>query len=132
MLPREGVVVVALGPFKALLHTEACLLFEAGKIDVSHVVPVLAELMQANAEVSRHFPPERVSCMLEGHQQCFARIAPSRANPGRGRRMKFATVSRCSHLLNEVARCTAGLMCRRYRGFLRSNWYCTAVATVSI
>lgn len=51
MLPREGVVVIALGPFKALIHTEACLLFEAGKIDVSHIVPVLAELMQANAEV---------------------------------------------------------------------------------
>lgn len=43
--------MIALGPFKALIHTEACLLFEAGKIDVSHIVPVLAELMQANAEV---------------------------------------------------------------------------------
>lgn len=53
VLPREGVVVIALGPFKALIHTEACLLFEAGNMDVSHLVPVLSELMQANAEV-RH------------------------------------------------------------------------------
>lgn len=53
MLPREGVVVIALGPFKALIHTEACLLFEAGSMNVSHIVPVLAELMQANAEVRR-------------------------------------------------------------------------------
>eukprot|EP00904_Undaria_pinnatifida_P005987 jgi/Undpi1/2518/HiC_scaffold_13.g05897.m1 len=51
VLPREGVVVIALGPFKALIHTEACLLFEAGSMNVSHIVPVLAELMQANAEV---------------------------------------------------------------------------------
>lgn len=53
VLPREGVVVVALGPFKALVHTEACLLFEAGKIDVSHVAPILADLVQANNEVTR-------------------------------------------------------------------------------
>ncbi len=53
VLPREGVVVVALGPFKALLHTEACLLFEAGKMDVSHIAPILADLVQANNEVIR-------------------------------------------------------------------------------
>lgn len=50
MLPRQGVVVIALGPFKALVHTEGCLLFEACKIDVSHMAPMLAELMQANNE----------------------------------------------------------------------------------
>lgn len=60
VLPRDGVVVIALGPFKALIHTEACLLFEAGKVDVSHMVPVLAELMQANAEV-RHTGTEAFS-----------------------------------------------------------------------
>lgn len=52
VLPREGVVVVALGPFKALLHTDACLLFEAGKLDVSHIAPMLADLVKANNEVS--------------------------------------------------------------------------------
>ncbi|CAM9631480.1 unnamed protein product [Pylaiella littoralis] len=50
VLPREGVVVVALGPFKALLHTDACLLFEAGKLDVSHIAPMLADLVKANNE----------------------------------------------------------------------------------
>lgn len=51
VLPRDGVVVVALGPFKALVHTQACLLFEAGKMDVSHIAPVLADLVRANNEV---------------------------------------------------------------------------------
>ncbi|CAM9897862.1 unnamed protein product, partial [Ectocarpus sp. 12 AP-2014] len=51
VLPREGVVVVALGPFKALVHTEACVLFEAEKIDVSYIAPILADLVQANNEV---------------------------------------------------------------------------------
>lgn len=51
VLPRDGVVVVALGPFKALVHTEACVVFEAGKGDVAHITPILAELMQANAKV---------------------------------------------------------------------------------
>ncbi|CAN0560210.1 unnamed protein product, partial [Ectocarpus sp. 12 AP-2014] len=50
VLPREGVVVVALGPFKALVHTEACVLFEAEKIDVSYIAPILADLVQANNE----------------------------------------------------------------------------------
>lgn len=52
MLPRDGVVVIALGPFKALVHTEACLLFEAGKVDVTYIAPLLAGLMQANSEVN--------------------------------------------------------------------------------
>lgn len=39
---------MALGPFKALVHTEACLLFEAGKMDVSHIAPILADLVAAN------------------------------------------------------------------------------------
>ena len=51
VLPRRGVIVIALGSFKALVHTEACLLFEAGKMDVSHIAPVLAELMRVNAQV---------------------------------------------------------------------------------
>lgn len=44
-------MVIALGPFKALVHTEACLVFEAGRVDVAHIAPVLAELMRANAKV---------------------------------------------------------------------------------
>lgn len=44
-------MVVALGPFKALIHTEACLVFEAGKGNVAHIAPLLAELMKANAKV---------------------------------------------------------------------------------
>lgn len=60
MLPREGVVVIALGPFKALVHTEACLLFEAGKIDVSHMAPLLSELMQANNEARKSEAERRV------------------------------------------------------------------------
>lgn len=43
-------MVIALGPFKALVHTEACVLFEAEKIDVSHIAPILADLVQANNE----------------------------------------------------------------------------------
>ncbi|CAM9782580.1 unnamed protein product, partial [Ectocarpus fasciculatus] len=50
VLPREGVVVIALGPFKALVHTEACVLFEAEKIDVSYIAPILADLVRANNE----------------------------------------------------------------------------------
>lgn len=51
VLPRDGVVVIALGPFKALVHTDACLVFEAGRVDVAYIAPVLAELMRANAKV---------------------------------------------------------------------------------
>lgn len=51
MLPRDGVVVVALGPLKALIHTEACLVFEAGKGDIARIASLLAELMRANAKV---------------------------------------------------------------------------------
>lgn len=53
VLPREGVVVVALGSFKALVHTEACILFEAARQDVSHAAPILAKLMEDNVQVSR-------------------------------------------------------------------------------
>lgn len=76
VLPREGVVVVALGPFKALVHTEGCLLFEAGKMDVSHVSPILADLVRANNEVrsapreekrniNRHYPARTMRRLLE-------------------------------------------------------------------
>ncbi|CAN0387132.1 unnamed protein product, partial [Discosporangium mesarthrocarpum] len=58
VLPREGVVVVALGSFKALLHPTACLIFDAGRADMVRLAPALAELMKENAKVGAH----RVLC----------------------------------------------------------------------
>eukprot|EP00903_Cladosiphon_okamuranus_P018958 g17435.t1 len=77
VLPRDGVVVVALGPFKALVHTEACLLFEAGKVDVSHVAPILADLVQANNES----PPSE--CRVDAKDGSKAKLSSPQPPPPR-------------------------------------------------
>ncbi|CAM9376932.1 unnamed protein product [Ascophyllum nodosum] len=81
VLPRRGVIVIALGSFKALVHTEACLLFEAGKMDVSHIAPVLAELMRVNAQ-TRLMPSTAVlACHRSPKNPSWSLIKGSKGEP---------------------------------------------------